>query len=369
MVATEGEERFSAALHALLVPPTHPALAFVLATVVGHLFGYEAALAIDALAHPLREARGAVEATLTSSRGADDGGALLEELRDPLAPLGGRYFDALRRGDYDGNLEASTATRVASLLRFALGVSPLDAYQYEWGRIGTPAVVIEDLIASLTRAIEELTRPVDAIKHQAKTVTVGISRTDESLLQAPLVRAVLEAGAARDRLSYASLRTLATLDPAVAEVLGSTRYRIEGRVDGEEGDATIVVVDRSGLGLELRSRTETNPVLRGTKHRVASERLVLVARGRADGRTVVIIPEVKDQQATGLTLLHVRLRGELPVATLRNVLQGYRNRYAALRDAVTETEPTFRDDLLTTVPVIDLLNRPVYALADEWRST
>jgi glucosamine--fructose-6-phosphate aminotransferase (isomerizing) len=369
VVATEGEERFSAALHALLVPPTHPALAFVLATVVGHLFGYEAALAIDALAHPLREARGAVEATLTSSRGADDGGALLEELRDPLAPLGGRYFDALRRGDYDGNLEASTATRVASLLRFALGVSPLDAYQYEWGRIGTPAVVIEDLIASLTRAIEELTRPVDAIKHQAKTVTVGISRTDESLLQAPLVRAVLEAGAARDRLSYASLRTLATLDPAVAEVLGSTRYRIEGRVDGEEGDATIVVVDRSGLGLELRSRTETNPVLRGTKHRVASERLVLVARGRADGRTVVIIPEVKDQQATGLTLLHVRLRGELPVATLRNVLQGYRNRYAALRDAVTETEPTFRDDLLTTVPVIDLLNRPVYALADEWRST
>ena len=28
--------------------------------------------------------------------------------------------------------------------------------------------------------IEELTRPVDAIKHQAKTVTVGISRSDET---------------------------------------------------------------------------------------------------------------------------------------------------------------------------------------------
>ena len=40
-----------------------------------------------------------------------------------------------------------------------------------------------------------------------------------------------------------------------------------------------------------------------------------------------------------------------------------------LRDAVTETEPTFRDDLLSTVPVIDLLNRPVYDLADQWRTS
>ena len=33
-----------------------------------------------------------------------------------------------------------------------------------------------------------LTRPVDAIKHQAKTVTVGISRSDEGVSQVPLVR-------------------------------------------------------------------------------------------------------------------------------------------------------------------------------------
>ena len=49
------------------------------------------------------------------------------------------------------------------------------------------------------------------------------------------------------------------------------------------------------------------------------------------------------------------------------VLQGYRNRYAALEDAVTETEPTFRDDLLADVPVVDLLTEPVNDLADRWR--
>src|SRR4051794_23794714 len=85
VIATEGEERFSAALQAILVPVTHPTLAFVLSAMVGHLFGYEAALAIDALARPLREARGAIEAAVTS-----DGVDMLERLTPALQPAANR---------------------------------------------------------------------------------------------------------------------------------------------------------------------------------------------------------------------------------------------------------------------------------------
>jgi glucosamine--fructose-6-phosphate aminotransferase (isomerizing) len=265
--------------------------------------------------------------------------------------------------------------KLASLFRFALGVLPLEAYQIEYGRQGSPSVVVEDLTSALTRAIEELTRPVDAIKHQAKTVTVGISRSDETLLQAALVKEVIAAGVARDRLSYTSLRTLASLDPLISEILGYTRYRIEGRVDGPDSegadggdDVTVSIVDRGGIGRELRSRTDDNPLLRGTKHRVAAERVVTLARGRSDGRTVLIIPEVTDKYTTGLTLLHVTLREDLPLPALRTVLQGYRGRYNALKDVVTETEPTFRDDLLTDIPVVELMTTPLYDLADHWRS-
>ena len=35
---------------------------------------------------------------------------------------------------------------------------------------------------------------------------------------------------------------------------------------------------------------------------------------------------------------------------------------------MTETEPTFRDDLLAEVPLVDLLTAPVYVLAERWRS-
>ncbi len=293
---------------------------------------------------------------------------MLDELAPTLEPIAGRFFDGLRGGEYDGHLEASSAVRLASLFRFALGMVALESYQTEYGKVGTPSVVVEDLVAALTRAIEELTRPVDAIKHQAKTVTVGISRSDETLLQIPLVQAVLAAGVARDRLSYSSLRTLAALEPLVDEVLGYTRYAIGGRVDAVADDATAVVIDRGGIGRELRSRTEDNPSLRGTKRRVATERMVLLAKGRSDGRTVLIVPEVKDNQTTGLTLLHVRLADSLPLAPLRNVLQGYRGRYQALKDAVTETEPTFRDDLITTLALVDLMTEPINDLADHWRA-
>jgi glucosamine--fructose-6-phosphate aminotransferase (isomerizing) len=57
VIATEGDTRFSGAVETITVPAVHPVLGFVLSTVAGHLFGYEAALAIDASAVPLREAR------------------------------------------------------------------------------------------------------------------------------------------------------------------------------------------------------------------------------------------------------------------------------------------------------------------------
>ena len=61
VVASENESRFETAAELLTVPQLHPALDFILATIVGHLFGYEAALAIDNQALPLRQMRSTLE--------------------------------------------------------------------------------------------------------------------------------------------------------------------------------------------------------------------------------------------------------------------------------------------------------------------
>ncbi len=362
VIATDGEERFSAASAVLSVPAIDPSLAFILSAMVGHLFGYEAALAIDASARPLREARQVIEDALALGSTGDD---ILRRVKDGVRSLGERFLDGLRTSSYDGHLEASTAVRLAALLRDLSSDTPLEVYQRSTGKFATPSVLIDDLTAALTRAIEELTRPVDAIKHQAKTVTVGISRSDEGVLDRALVQEVLMAGAGRDRLTYRTLKVLADLDPAVESVVGFTRYRIEG---DPARDAVISIVDRGGLSRDVPSRVDRNAQLVGTKRRVARDRELLVIEGRSDHRTIILVPEVKGTTCTGITLLHVRFHDRLPAAVMRGVLQGYDRRYDRLVDWVSETEGTFRDDRLAEVSVADLLILPISDTADHWRT-
>lgn len=362
VIATKGETRFSAAAATIEVPAVHPSLAFVLSTMAGHLFGYRAALAIDALALPLRRARGAIEEVASKKDLRADP---LYHLQPRLLPHWLDFRKDLLLGHYDGALEAKTAARLTSLFNYALSLMPLDSFAVEFGHPGAPGAVVDTLTEELTAAIDQLTRPVDAIKHQAKTVTVGISRADEALLTVPLVRATVAAGAVRDHLVYRDLKALAALDAAVVEVLGSTRYRIDG--DVENGSASIHVVDQKGIALQLRSRTGKNPVLKGTKHLVAMEKQCLVAKGRSDDRTVVLVPEIDRNRTIGITLLHVRFADRLSASTLRTVLGNYRNRFAALSDSVTETEPSFDESLLEQMPVAELLTESIQALADRWR--
>ncbi|HWE55139.1 MAG TPA: SIS domain-containing protein [Acidimicrobiales bacterium] len=361
VIASAGEEdRFRvSARDVVTVPEVEPNVAFVLSAMVGHLFGYEAALSIDAQARTLR----AVRAVLERATGHDPD-RVLDRLRPALINAATPFLNGLRAGTYNGNLEAATAVCLAGLLNYATGALPLENYESETGKIGTPNALLTDLLDALSAAIDELTRPIDAIKHQAKTVTVGISRSEDALFGIPLVKATLAAGAAPDTLGYRALRTLGALDRAVDHVLGYTRYR----VDWAPAAPTAVVIDQGGAAVGLRSRTERDPRLLGSKHRAADEREVTVVRGASDGRTVILVPEVKGQQVTGLTLLHVAFHDRLPAEDAAAVLSGYRTRFNALSDAVTETEPTFDVARLGDEPITDLLTEPVYALARRWRS-
>jgi len=362
VIATEGEQRFDAASAVLTVPEIDQSVAFILSAMVGHLFGYEAALAIDATARPLREVRETIRDVVATHA---DAATLVATVSQAIAAPASRFRDALLTGQYDGTLEASTAVRLSAVLADLMSRNPLDAYQRQSGKVVTPAVLLDDLTEALTRAIDELTRPIDAIRHQAKTVTVGISRSDEGLMDRALVQAVVGAGASRDRLTYRTLKVLADLDTAVAGVTGFTRYRVEG---GSSDDATITIVDRGGLSKDLKSRVDGTANLVGTKHRVARDQEVFVTRGRADGRTVILVPEVKSGETTGITLLHVTFHPTLDAASMKSVLKGYDDRYNRLVDWVKETENEFRDDLLADLSVADALIAPISEAAERWRA-
>ncbi|MHC5010633.1 MAG: SIS domain-containing protein [Planctomycetota bacterium] len=353
VIASDGHGEWHGAAATLRVPEAAPELAFVLATMAGHLYGYHAAQAIDALAIPLREARGHIEIGMLST----GRGALSTALEAPYR----HFVRDLHAGRYDGALDARTASRLSVLFHYATNRLPLEFFAEEYEQVGTPTAVLDRLAVELTRGIDDLSRPIDAIKHQAKTVTVGISRGDEALFALPLVRVALDAGAPRERLSYEEMRVLQALEPAIAEVVGYTRYAIERTPEGR----IIDVVGRSGLGAEIPTRTEKHRQLRGTKNTVANERQVLVAVGRSDGRPIVLVPELAGGECKGIVLLHVRMNEDLDAATIRSVLSGYRDRYGKIRDAVTETNTAFHQEDLTRIPLLDLLTKPVLVVADQ----
>jgi glucosamine--fructose-6-phosphate aminotransferase (isomerizing) len=363
VIVTEGEGRFGPAEDLIQVPPAHPSLAYVLSAMAGHLFGYHAALAIDGHALPLRRARAALDRSV-ASESADQ---LLASLSSELFPIAADFQDRLRQGHYNGSLEAATAGRIVMALQAVTGAGSWTAGHGRLAEVDdSPSALLNELAAALTTGIDELTRPVDAIKHQAKTVTVGISRSDEALLILPLVSGLLATGAERRHLPYAVLRSVAALDPAVGEVTGYTRYRIDGRPD--DPAASISVVDKGGVAAGVASRTERDHRLRGTKQLVALERQPLAAIGRSDGRSVLIVPEMAGGLTVGLTLLHVRFQDRLTAAQARQVLDGYRGRLAALRSIVTETEAVFDETRLASIPTANLLTDTLVVLAEHWRS-
>ncbi len=353
--------------HIIELPVAAPELAFVSSAMAGHLFAYEAALAVDSLADPLRSTRALLEQAIAEiETDRLDPEATTEaveqhwrELQEPVRAYGKQFAEGLAQGDYDGHLSAGAAAKLSSLYKYSGGVTTMKSYQQEFGVVGTPSIVWQDFLEALNEVIDTLARPVDAIRHQAKTVTVGITRSDEELLSRPLAASVTGAGAPREALSYETLRELAALDPAVAEITGHIRYKI----DGEQ----LVIADRAGASLVIPSLVDSDPELRGTKHHAAAEQRIFLTQGRRDRRTILIVPEIVSAETTALTLLHLELQEFLPAEVAVAALRGYRGRYEALWGAVTETEKHFDIEKLAEVPVVDLFTEPIVTLADRWR--
>ena len=358
VIASEGAG-FGAAPTVIEVPAAAPELSYVLATVVGHLFGYHAALAIDDLARPLRTIRAAIGAVAVS--GTSPGP--VARLRELVAAEMETVREGLADGSYDGNLHTGRAVRLAVALD-RLGGDGID----DGGESGT-AALLQDLRGALDPAIDDLTRHVDTIKHQAKTVTVGISRHDQTLGRISLATALLEAGAPEEAVSAEDRRTMSALDPFVDQVLGYVRYQLwRGGSGPAPGDAaTIRVLRAGGLCRDLQSRTVREPLLQGTKYAVAVEGRLMAARGRTDGRVFVGVPEFGEGGVSAINLIHVRFRDRAPAPDLRRLLEGYRGRYCGLRDQVLRKAPAFDDRLLAELPVEDLLIDPVAQLAERWQ--
>ncbi|MBG0789012.1 MAG: SIS domain-containing protein [Desulfovibrionaceae bacterium] len=155
----DDETRFDAVAEATIkVPRVGGGLNFVLETVAGHWWGVSAAKAIDSHAEPFRKARVLIGEMLENTAKWDR-----KELLEALNLCNER----IASGATDSALPARVASSLANYMLWLVNQSV---------EICAPEARLADILTILNKAIEEMTRPIDTIRHQAKTVTVGISR-------------------------------------------------------------------------------------------------------------------------------------------------------------------------------------------------
>jgi glucosamine--fructose-6-phosphate aminotransferase (isomerizing) len=327
------------------VPATHPTLAWLLSTAAGHYFAYYTAKAIDAAADDLRFA-------LTALDSIQDGGRAVARVR-----LGKFVADA-ELGHYRGVLRSDTALRLSKANWLLAGrLSMRELFPDRSGGVaGDQTEIIRQV---LTTAIDELGRSIDSVKHQAKTVTVGTSRSGADLFDSELTKAVLDLGVDRESLSYNTLVALRDYDGVTAEVRGAVRYTVTGTA----AEPRIRTVRKVGMAANLPSRADRGTAFVGTKRLAADTGTVRLERGQSDGRLVLIIPEQSGSRVAGISLLHVELADRATAEALMSALNQQGTRLLELRAAITELDRPFSSaELAELGPAVVLLD-PVGAVA------
>jgi glucosamine--fructose-6-phosphate aminotransferase (isomerizing) len=308
-----------------------------LLALASHLFGYHAARAIDENARFLAGIRASLVAALS-----DD--AARRALPQTLASSRREYLDRLQRDRFTSAMHPVTAVRLATLLDIATGVGL--STQESGALLGVNGGdVVAAFVNVLGEALDQCTRPVDAIKHQAKIVTVGTSRPQDTLT-GPVADALSSSGVVQESLLPVDLLDLSRVQPAIAAVEGLTRYSISGlRPDGTIAPETqIRVVERRGTAAAMRSRVDAGGPLAGTKRQVVAARRFFLGVGGGDSRRIAILPLLGgDRHVAGLALVHLKFADTLPRDEKLRVLGPKLDR---LRDLVAESNRAFDPAML-----------------------
>jgi len=371
VICDEGENRFDPyADDVFQVPRTQPHLASIFNTLVGHLWGYYAALSIDQGSRFLDRFREELKKMMHTfqQNGLSAYEVVLEKsFREKILAFYTEFIRLRNEDRLPDIMGLRPVSDLTLLLKYLAGRLPLSDFAIDFGRKGTAMDMLDLLFECLGKSINALSRPVDAIKHQAKTVTVGTSRISEKF-EGVLFEALSANSVSPVRLAHRNVMVLKNLQGVISGINGSILYRIDGlNLLGEPtGDTTISVLRKEGMLRSLHSRVEKNPALKGTKRIIVAQGNVYIGKGLKDGRNILIVPVLSDDPAAPhniaeLLLLNVSFKDSAALQTIVKALGG---KYEHIKNIVQENNIAWQDHMLTTFPLEDLFGRSAEKIAD-----
>ena len=364
VICDEGEERFVPyAEDVFQVPRVEEHLAPILNTLVGHLWGYYAALSIHEGSRFLFGLHEGIQLAVSdaSARGVDMFELVLEKgFREQIAEFYAEFRRKRSQKQFPVTVGYDASSDLTLLLKYLAGRLPASDFELDFGLKGTAANMIHVMLHRLGDAIGFLARPVDAIKHQAKTVTVGTSRLSERL-EGVLFGALAAENFSDVQLTPSNVMVLKNLQGVIRDIEGSVLYRISGlNLLGEPEETTAIeVLNKRGTTSAIPSRVETDKTLKGSKRTIVRQGNVYIGKGRKDDRSILVVPLLSSAPARPnsiehLLLLHITFKDTVPLNVKMRALGG---KYEHIRNIVQENSIGWSDDLLELVAIDELFGR------------
>jgi len=363
--ADEGEERFNTIADAVIELPGAPMpLPVILNTLAGHLWGYYAACNINEDAAFLRGFRSQLDRKMSEHEKTHS--SLFERIADRtfrrLVADFSAQFNRMRNDGAFSFTSANTMSDTVLLLKYATGKLPLEDFWRDFRTENDLTSPIELLDVAIGHMIDELSRPIDAIRHQAKTVTVGTSRK-ETPVQGIIFDLLRKLKFSLKDLVAKNIMVITRIQPAVSAIKGYTLYDINNLdADGNPVDvSTIRIRQKDGISQRMKSRAETSNVLMGTKKTIVSTGHIYVGRGKSDNASIVIIPLLGEGTfVRNLLLIHIDFNDTLSIREKKAVL-GYQ--YNDIRNLINEYNLPWDDGYLEAIPTGVLLGEPPEVIA------
>ncbi|MDD2390044.1 MAG: SIS domain-containing protein [Desulfobacterales bacterium] len=348
VIADNRESRFDLIADSVIqVPRANFPISVIMNTLAGHIWGYYAACSIDDDGNFFREFRRKLSA---ATHELDERQlSVFEKITDPgLAHIINEFsseFKARRQRMFFSSLGIDVASDMTLLLKYAAGKMPLEDFWEDFKEKRTSSSPLDMLDICLGRAIDELSRPIDAIKHQAKTVTVGTSRKVE-IPKGIVFDFLGELNFSLENLSSRNGVQIRRIQKAIFDITGYTLYDIDNLDEnGKPVDiSTISISDRSGISFQIQSRVTQNSPLKGTKKTIVNIGNIYAGLGKSDKAPIVIIPLIGDRHVIShLLLMHVHFRQDMSVAEKIDVLGDKVN---AIRDVINEYNLPWNENYL-----------------------
>jgi len=367
VVATEGEERFTPYADSLIyVPEIEERFSPIITTLAGHLWGYYAARAINEESRFLFDFRQEMSAYISASieKGLDIYQTILEKIfQEKTAKFFSYFKKRMEDRRYTTAMELNAASDLTLLLKYLSGRLPVSDFELDFGVSGTAPNMFDIFFRSIGEAINDMARPIDAIRHQAKTVTVGTSRIWEPI-KGLLFEALKNNKFDESNITNKNVLVLTNLQEIISEIKGETLYKISNLTyTGEPVENSMIeLVKKTGSSSQLVSRVQADKRLKGTKRIIVKAGNVFIGKGKIDNRSILIIPIMKKgPNIDHLLLLNVAFKKEID---LSKKIKALGDKFSHIKNIVEETDLPWDDNYLSMLEMEELFGNSAEKIAE-----